>query len=232
MGENRLNELFPLLRASEMGNGFACALLCDHFFDENQENAFRLAQFAATQRERDGFFRLGECFLYGVGCNKDLGLAKENICIAAELGHVGGAGELGALLDELDHTRWLWWSRAASLGAYYWFLDAFPHHIQRFSSGSGSARVMFAIGCALNGNINMEEKQIFGDDYDFDFRIRLANQAIAFHESQIKSARLAVDVWVMVALRIGVVKDIRRLISQLIWDARFEANYKISFDKM
>ena len=93
-----------------------------------------------------------------------------------------------------------------------------------FLSGSGSALVVFAIGRALKGNICVEKKEIFGKPYfNFSSLIGPANQAVSFYESFAKCARLAVDTWTMVAFRFGVVKDIRRLVSKLIWDARFEA---------
>ena len=79
-------EDFPLLqRASEMGNAFACSMLCGQVLEENEEEAFRFAQVAAAQRECSGFYWLGRCYRYGVGCEKDLNLARENFLIAAEL---------------------------------------------------------------------------------------------------------------------------------------------------
>ena len=44
-----------------------------------------MAQFSALQHERDGFYWLGYRFRDGVGCEKDLNLAKKNLLIAAEL---------------------------------------------------------------------------------------------------------------------------------------------------
>lgn len=47
-----------------------------------------------------------------------------------------------------------------------------------------------------------------------------------FYNSQIKSAPLAVDAWTMMLLRLLLIKDMSIGISKLIWNARFEANYK------
>ncbi len=74
-----------LRRASEMGNAFACSTLCEQVWMENEEEGFRLAQFAAALHEGDGFNWLGCCFRFGRGCEKDVNLATENISIAAEL---------------------------------------------------------------------------------------------------------------------------------------------------
>ena len=63
----------PLLRlASEMGNAFACSTLCWQVSFGNKEEAFCLAQLAAAQHERDGFYWLGSCFRDGLGCVKKI----------------------------------------------------------------------------------------------------------------------------------------------------------------
>ena len=96
-----------------MGNAFACSMLCGKVWRVNKEEAFRSAQLAAAQHERDGFRWLGYCFLHGVGCEEDLNLAKENFLIAAELGNVWAAEAFGELLHESDPVCWLWWGRAS-----------------------------------------------------------------------------------------------------------------------
>ncbi len=186
-----------------------------------------MTQVAASQHERDGFYWLGFCFRDGMGCEKDLNLAKENILITAELGHVWATCDYGRLLGDSDPARWLWWGRAALRGWPFSFLDSFSKQVDLFFSGSGNATVVFLIGRAFNGNLDMEKKQTFGKKYDFDSLIGPANQAVSFYESQIKSARLAVDTWTLVATRLHLIKDMRILIGKMIWEARFEANYKI-----
>ncbi len=51
------------------------------------------------------------------GCKKDVNLAKENLWIAAELGHVSAAVDYSNLLGESDPARWLWLGRAALRGS-------------------------------------------------------------------------------------------------------------------
>ncbi len=169
----------------------------------------------------------GRCFRDGFGCEKDLNLAKQNLFIAAELGHIRAAEDYGNLLGKSDPVRWFWWSRAALRGWPSSFLDHFAKQVEQFFSGSGNATIVFLIGRALKGNINMENRQIFREKYDFDSLIGPANQAVSFYESQIKSARLAVDTWTLIATRLHVMKDLRVYIGKMIWEARFEANYKI-----
>ncbi len=157
---------------------------------------------------------------------KDLRLAKENYLIAAELGHGRAAERLRHFLDKSDPVRWLWLGRAALRG-HPDILFSFSEQVDQFFSGSGNATVVFLIGRALKGNIDMEEKCIFRSSYNFDSRIGPANQAVSFYSSQIKSARLAVDTWALVSTRLHLIKDMRIYIGKMIWEGRFEANYKI-----
>ena len=226
--DHRWNDLFVLRRASQMGNAFACSTLSAEVWGENKEEAFRLAQVAASQHERDGILWLGRCFRDGLGCEKDLNLAKEKLWIAAELGNVYAAEVYGASFDDFDPLRWLWMGRAASRGWPYSFLGSFSKQVELFFSGSGNATVFFLIGRALKGNIDVEKKQIFGSNYEFNSRVGPANQAVSFYSSQISSARLAVDTWTLVATRVHVIKDLRIYIGKMIWEARFEANYVVS----
>ena len=186
-----------------------------------------MAHLAALQHERDGFNELGDCFRSGIDCEIDLNLAKQNYLIAAELGRVFSAANYGYLLGESDPVCWFWLGRAALRDFHGSFLRSFAKQVERFFSGSGNASVVFLIGRALKGNIDMEKKKIFGQKYDFDSRIGPANQAVSFYSSQIKSARLAVDTWTLVSTRLHLIKDMRIYIGKMIWEARFEANYKI-----
>ncbi len=225
--DDREEDLSLLRRSSEMGNAFACSTLCEQVWIENKVEGFRLAQLAASEHERGGFFWLGHCFRLGISCKKDLFLAKENYLIAGEVGHGDAAVEYGFLLDESDPACWIWLGRAALRGWAFSFLDHFAKQVDQFFSGAGNATVMFLIGRALKGNIVMEKTEIFGANYYFESNIGPANQAVSFYSSQIKAARLAVDAWTLVATRLHLIKDMRILIGRMIWEARFEANYTI-----
>jgi hypothetical protein len=88
--------------------------------------------------------------------------------------------------------------------------------------------VVFAIGRALCGHVNMEARTIFNCGQALDSQILgSAEKAIAFYESQLYACRLAVNTWTEVGIHFHVVKDIRKLISKLIWDSRGEALYRL-----
>ncbi len=227
MSHERRNDLNLLQCSAEMGFGFACATLSERvWFEKNNEDAFRLAQLAAAQHERNGFYALGHCFHVGRGCEIDPRLAKENFLIAAELGHAGASERYCHFLDESDPAHWIWLIRSASRGSStYSFLPTFSKQVHNFFSGFGNASVVFLIGQALKGKVNMEKKQILGWHIDFDSLVGPAHRAVSFYDSQTRLACLAVDTWTLVAMRMHVIKDVRILIGKMIWEARFEANY-------
>jgi hypothetical protein len=218
-------DLTPLHRSAELGFALAQAWLADR---TRAEEKFKFAQLAAAQGERDGCHRLGFCFCDGFGCEKDLEKSKENYLLASELGHISAMLFLGHLLDESSSQRWRWWGRAAALGfrSSFFFLSNFAKQVEMFNSGSGSGDVMFAIGQALQGQVNEQKRTIFNSDYDFDSLIGPAKQAIAFYESQIRATKSAMHAWTQVGIKLKVVKDVRKLIARLIWDAREEALYE------
>jgi hypothetical protein len=208
-------------RAADLGDAFAQAGMARQ---SERDERFRWAEKSAAQGERDGFYELGYCYQYGWGW-KDLERAKENFLAAAELGYVNAMVYFGQLLDKDDPQRFVWLGRAAAKRHSSDFLNEMVDQIRNFDNGTGHARVVFAIGRALRGHIYNEKRTIFGEGYNFDAHIGLANQALHFYEFQLQLYRKAVDSWTIVGLRNGVVKDIRNMIGKMIWDAREEAAY-------
>jgi hypothetical protein len=70
------------------------------------------------------------------------------------------------------------------------------------------------------GTLTTKSEQSLGAITTF---IGPSNQAVQFYEFQSHSYRKAVDNWTIVGLRNKVVKDIRKMIGKMIWDAREEA---------
>ena len=94
---------------------------------------------------------------------------------AAELGHVGAVDDYGSMLDEFGSVCWLWCGRAALRGLPISFLRSFAKQVEQFFSGSGNAAVVFLIGRALKGNIDIEKKLLFGWQSEFDsFGLKLS----------------------------------------------------------
>jgi hypothetical protein len=195
------------------------------------EERFRLAKTAASQRERDGFCWLGDCYENGDVCERNLEKARECHVIGSQLGLVVSMIGLAALLDGSDPQRWVWWGRAAVLGLPIWFLHRFVSEVQKFNSGSGNRSVVFLIEKALNGHVSVEKRTVFGVNYyDFSFGqlIGPANLAISFYKSQLSSCRRAVDTWSLCCLRLNIYKDIRVFMGKMIWETRDLALFDVS----
>jgi hypothetical protein len=126
-----------------------------------------------------------------------------------------------------DPQRFVWFGRvAAANGNSQYFLNEMVDQIRDFNSGVGHATVVFVVGRALKGHVDNEKGTIFGRGYNFDTYIGPANQALHCYEFQLQSYRKAVDSWTIVGLRNRVVKDIRKLIGKMIWDAREYAEFE------
>jgi hypothetical protein len=214
--------IHELCQAADLGDALAQARMSGR---TSGEECLRWAEKSAAQGERDGFFQLGCRYRDGIGCEKDEERAKENFLIAAELRHVEAMTCFGSLLGETDPHRFVWLGRAAICGGSAFFLSQMEKQIRNFNSGTGKACVIFTIGRALKGQIDNQKGTIFGASQNFDIRISSANQAFHFYNFQLQSYRKAVDTWTIVGLGNKIIKDIRKMIGKMIWDARDEAKY-------
>jgi hypothetical protein len=153
------------------------------------------------------------------------GKIKRDFLIAGELGNVNAMVCFGFVFDKDDPQRFFWLGRAAAYRVSFYFLDEMLDQVHNFISGSGHAKVVFAIGQALKGQVDNEKQTIFWSGYNFDTYIGPAKQALHFCEFQLQSYRKAVESWAIIALRNRVVKDIRKMIGKMIWNGREEAAY-------
>ncbi len=222
------SDLHLLRRSAELGNAFAQAWLSSWCAGRVK---FELAEKSATQGERDGYFWLGRCYERSLGCEGDLVKAKECYFMAATLGHVDSVVCHGCLLDKKDVQRYVWLGRGAAKRSSSIFLSEMAEIMRLFESNVGvDLKIVFAIGRALNGCVNVEKREIFGQRKAVDL-VNDSLIAVLFYSDQVKKCRLAVDAWTMVGRRLKVVKDVRNIISKLIWEARDEANYHVDEKK-
>jgi triacylglycerol esterase/lipase EstA (alpha/beta hydrolase family) len=105
-----------------------------------------------------------------------------------------------------------------------YFLADFASRVISFKEGgSVPGSVIFVIGQALVGQV--DNQTIFGC-FAFSDQLACAKFAIEFYQAQILACRRAVDAWTVVGTHVGVVKDVRKIISRLIWESRKEALFK------
>jgi hypothetical protein len=180
-----------------------------------------LAEQSAAQGERDGFYALGLRV-------KNTELAKENLLRACELGLVAAWTAYAEYLKGPE--RYLWLGKAAKYRvSTYLFIREMKDEMWKFERSGKNRDVVFSLGRALKGNVDVNGKTIFGKEVTMvDLNLDPAINAIRFYEEQLAACRRAVDDWSMLARRFGVVKDIRLLIAKLIWIERDQAKYVIS----
>jgi hypothetical protein len=147
-----------ILQAADLGDAFAQVRMAWRTYGEKR---FEWAKKSATQGERDGFYLLGRCYDEAEGCKRNVGRAKKNFLIAAELGYVRAMINFGLCLGT-DPQRFAWLGKAAISGYSHSFLNEMVQHMGKFNCETGHANVVFAIGRALKGQIDNDAHQIFG----------------------------------------------------------------------
>ncbi len=213
-------------QAADLGDAYAQSIMAIRSIGKKR---FKYAQKSAAQGERDGFYWLGHWYYCGRDKNRDK--AKENFLIAANLGYIEAMFMLVDFYDEDNPQRFVLLGKAAVNGANSLpFLTAMEVQLLNFKYGTGQANIVFAIGRVLKGHIDNEKQTVFGLYRLYRSNISFANQAFLFYEYQLKSYRNAVDIWTIIGKRLGVVKDIRKMIGLMIWDSRDDAKYTCVLD--
>jgi hypothetical protein len=82
----------------------------------------------------------------------------------------------------------------------------------------GNANVVFAAGRLLS----KRKPRVFSPGF-----VRQMTQALEFYNCQLIACRKAVDNWTRVGIRLKVVKDVRKLIAELIWNDRDSASFEL-----
>ncbi len=181
------------------------------------------AENAASQGERDGFYWLGYCYDQGYGCEKSKTLAMINYLNAAFLGHRRAMAYYATHLAFDDPQRIVWLVKAGNVFGRD-LVTEMDQQMENFNAYWHLRRikVVFALGRGLKGRI--EESFIIGV-FCSPKTIKNATQAIRFFEFQLQEYRKAVDTWTIIGLRYNVVKDIRKMIGEMIWKARDDATF-------
>jgi hypothetical protein len=83
--------------------------------------------------------------------------------------------------------------------------------VPEFDSGQCSVRIIFELGAALRHADKREETRQ---------RVRnrpLVKRCVELHTRWVALAKGAIECWIAVARRLGVAKDVRRLVAELAW---------------
>lgn len=218
-------DMVRLRRSAESG----CALAEFQMARESSgAERYRWALRAALQGERNGFCLLGVCLRDGEGCIQNVCLAQENFLRAASLDCLSSKLAAADLMDDANPKRWKWLGEIAVKDAQFPFFESFAFVVSSFKNDRSFGPAVFAIGRALEGHVNFSKREIFGESWDFDKRVGLATEAIDLFHAQCRAARSAVDTWTLIAAHVFFLsKDIRRMIGEMIWEARERADYPL-----
>jgi hypothetical protein len=160
---------------------------------------------------KDFFFltlRFKKPFLLGQSANESL------LQLGARLGCVKCMSTLGSgLFDE--RWRWRWLAEAASRGDSSSESLFFMGIVTEVGGFSWNPVVVYQIGRGLSKRRRFMNR--FEDSLEFE--------AIEFYKRQSEAARAAVNAWTLVGLKLRIVKDIRKYIGAMVWDARDESQY-------
>jgi TPR repeat protein len=120
-------------RAAELRDAFAQAWMA---WETVGEESFRWAEKSSAQGERNGFYKLGQCYRRGIGCEEDAERAKDNFW----LGTFTRWFVLSSYLKKDDAQRFVWLERAGRTGYCTPFLNEMVDQIRNFSRGTGRQR--------------------------------------------------------------------------------------------
>lgn len=207
--------LAEALQASVEKCPFAQAILYSYTVGTD---GFEYAYQSAKQGERDGYYALGAAYEIGIGCKKDLALAKLNFVYAASYGCRNAIIILVQNYTPHSIERWFWLEEAVRLGmeklvlTQLTFVHSRIHDIQLYYAGK----------CMRLVSIDYKRGYLFGKACPSALAFLNATRALEFYTQQNAAARAAVDAWTLIARRLGVVKDMRRVIGLLIWNERDE----------
>ena len=197
-------------RAAAQGYAPAQAALSAYGVDDNTRLAW--AHKAAAQGDRDGLLMGG---LLRLEDEKQRGAARALLQAAAELEHVGAMMFLGESFGEDEWQRYHWLGRAAALG------NGIAVVVFQKGVVGKSPRIRFEVGAACKGLLDRGTGRVFGRDADV-IQLEQMQRSAALYDECCDRARAAIECWIGVARRLGVVKDIRALIARAVWEERWQ----------
>jgi hypothetical protein len=212
---------FMVRRAAELGYPPAQAALA-RWCGATAER-FVWAHKAAAQGDRNGLYWLGYCCLHGEGCERDNSRAIAYWKEAAELGDGDSQFLFGRKPFAVsDWHRYHWWGKSAARGLHVAIIglcEAAVLQLKVFEEGRASGRVVFELGAALKGNVNATSATVFDERVEVE-ELKAVQRCIELHDEWTAAAKVAIECWIAVGMRHGVVKDVIRLIAWMLWTER------------
>ena len=204
-------------KAASMGDARALACVFDR--SSSVEKKFQLARASAEKGDALGTYYLMQCFVGGIGCVKDEGIARELLERAADLGSFSVFCELVENCEMKPEKR-------AKLLVSFFGLYAFgsadlysdlKELLQRHETDEALKQVIFDVGGTLKDTI--EEGKVLGKDVNSTC-LETFLRVVELYDRWCDVAREACVAWILIAKRMGLNKDVRRMIAKLVWEGR------------
>ena len=216
-------DVLLLEKAASMGDARAMA---DIVFSSScsDDRKFQLALASAEKGDADGTYCLMECFRAGTGCEKNEDFAKVFMERAADLGSCYAYDDL--IFDPQMKPAQKVKLSICFFGTDYSRSDDLHSDLdglfRRYATNGSCGDVIFEVGEMFMGNVDAVEGKVFGRKKDPDL-VEILLLAVAMYDGWCHSAREACIVWVLIAKRMRINKDVRKMIAIMVWEARKEA---------
>ncbi len=175
-------------------------------------------QKAAAQGEPVAMFYLAHSLLDGTQSAEMKQKAERLLRDAAELGHVFAQEDLAIDFCEERSPEWFAWMRRSFLQQEAAITNTWPKRganaVELYDNQPVSGRSVFEFGSGLSSSVLWRERSGTSDLYE------LGARALELFEKWCNHARRAVQCWLWLSKQLGMGKDIRLVIADLIWDER------------
>lgn len=201
-----------LLRAAQLGNGFATGLVARCRFGEER---LEWAKRGAVLGDRYCLRLLSEVERDET---KALGLLKE----AVRLGDSEAMFKFASLfLDKQSACYWKMRAKKAKQtgrGTLGFWTEA-AQILEGFVTNGEFPQIIFCLGRIFHGQIDNNERTIFEMRQE-DFHFNVAERIVWFYCSACDKARQEVVTWILCAKKFCLQKDVRKLIAKQVWRNR------------
>ena len=201
--------------AAKMGNGYALAMMIKRATGANK---LPLAVQSASTGDALGMFGMFLCHFHGYGVPKNVDLSFEHLQNAADAGCVNAVLKMADLTSDLRERIAL-----RSQIIRYGEPRGMPADVRSALLGlrmfPGAEEAVFVAGKSMRGLL-MGKTSMLGNVRCMASEVRDCARAIRLFLFWSSSTREAVMAWTLCARRLGVIKDVRGMISRMVWETR------------
>lgn len=175
---------------------------------------------SAGMDDRFGLYAVGVWYNHYPVSAENLSLAKKNMARACELGLVDAWSYYANCFcyeDDIERYQLLIRALERTLDASN--IRHLLGPIRRFEVNDKFSSIVFLIGSYFAKHEC--DYGMFGETGRVDM-INLVSRAVSHYVQSNRNARRAVNTWLLVARRVRVVKDIRKMVGVMIWEMRPE----------